>query len=152
MWSVPHLFLFWRAPSHVHARCIEQGTHCFVTFLQLKLSRSLSSEFLTSKSLVKKSYKKNSQTSERNSHKNLATCSVGVLEYIFANLLKMNFFTLRVSRLFMAAYTCHEMALKLSCYPSLHWQNIFPALSFPEFGSVQTIKIVSSKIAFAVLF
>ena len=55
--------------------------------------------------------------------------------------------------LFMLASTCQNMALILSRLSYLHWENVFFTFSFPEFESVQTIKlIVSSKITFAVLF
>ena len=40
-----------------------------------------------------------------------------------------------------------------SCFSYLHWENnVFPAFLFPKFESAQAIKLVSSKIKFAVPF
>ena len=52
----------------------------------------------------------------------------------------------------MEASTCHNTAPMISCYPYLHCRNVFSAFPFPKFESLQTIKLVSSKFIFAVLF
>ena len=46
-------------------------------------------------------------------------------------------YLLRILRLFMEAYTCHNMALILSRYSYLHWFNVFSAFASPEFEIVQ---------------
>ena len=55
--------------------------------------------------------------------------------------------------LFKLASTCQSMALILSRFSYSHWWNVFFAFPFPEFESLQTIKLnVSSKITLGVLF
>ena len=115
-------------------------------------------------SLTKSSYKKLLRISE-NYHQKMY-CSVSFVEYILANSLKINWkeselllnfvknelhqkWFLRISRLFMETSKCNKIALILSRYLYLHciW-NVFPAFLFPQFKSIQTIQIVSSKITF----
>ena len=52
----------------------------------------------------------------------------------------------------MEPLTCRSMALILFRYSYSNWLKIFPAFHSPELKSVQTIRIVSSIITFAVLF
>ena len=48
----------------------------------------------------------------------------------------------------MEAPTCHNMTLILSRYSYSYWLNVLSAFRFPEFESVQTIKLVSSELTF----
>ena len=48
----------------------------------------------------------------------------------------------------MEAPTCHNMTLILSRYSYSYWLNVLSAVRFPEFESVQTIKLVSSELTF----
>lgn len=52
---------------------------------------------------------------------------------------------------FNTIYGSFHMALILSCYSYLHWQNGFPTFLFPQLKSTQTVRIVSLKITISVL-
>ena len=129
------------------------------------------------KSLAKTSVSFSASLASGKYHKTVY-CSVGVLESFSANPLRwlvrsyllqnltlkeshllINFvknelpgkYFSRVLKLFIAASTCH-MALILSRYSHSHWQDVFSVFPFPEFKSLRTIKLVSSKFTSAVLF